>query len=68
MSVGVVAIVIGLMGSALASPWSSFLFELLYSHEVLEVIGTYVPYYPFVPFFPVFIIMLGAFPMVKTRS
>jgi hypothetical protein len=68
MSAGIVAIFIGLMGSALATPWSSASFELLYSHKVLEVIGTYVPYYPFVPFFPAFIIMLGAFLMVKSRS
>jgi len=65
---GIVAVVIGLIGSSLGSSWSPQVYEFLFAFEVIASIDTFMPYFPLVPFYPVFIMMLGAFLIVKSRG
>ena len=65
---GIVAVVIGLIGSSLGSAWSPQVYEFLFAFEVVASIDTFMPYFPLVPFYPVFIMMLGAFLIVKSRG
>ncbi len=65
---GVVAVVIGLIGSSLGSAWSPQVYEFLFTFEVIASIDAFMPYFPLVPFYPFFIMMLGAFLIVKSRG
>ena len=65
---GIVAVVIGLIGSSLGSAWSPQVYEFLFAFDVIASIDTFMPYFPLVPFYPVFIMMLGAFLIVKSRG
>ena len=65
---GIVAVVIGLIGSSLGSAWSPQVYEFLFAFEVIVFIDTFTPYFPLVPFYPIFIMMLGAFLIVKSRG
>ena len=65
---GIVAVVIGLIGSSSGSAWSPQVYEFLFAFEVIASIDTFMPYFPLVPFYPVFIMMLGAFLIVKSRG
>ncbi len=65
---GIVAVVIGLIGSSLGSAWSPQVYEFLFAFEVIASIDTFMPYFPLVPFYPIFIMMLGAFLIVKSRG
>ncbi len=65
---GIVAVVIGLIGSSLGSAWSPRVYDFLFAFEVIASIDTFMPYFPLVPFYPVFIMMLGAFLIVKSRG
>ncbi len=65
---GIVAVVIGLIGSSLGSAWSPQVYEFLFAFEVISSIDTFMPYFPLVPFYPIFIMMLGAFLIVKSRG
>jgi ABC-type lipoprotein release transport system permease subunit len=65
---GIVAVVIGLIGSSLGSAWSPQVYEFLFAFEVVASIDTFMPYFPLVPFYPIFIMMLGAFLIVKSRG
>ncbi len=65
---GIVAVVIGLIGSSLGSAWSPQVYEFLFAFEVIASIDTFMPYFPLVPFYPIFIMMLGAFFIVKSRG
>jgi len=65
---GVVAVVIGLIGSSLGSAWSPQVYEFLFAFEIIASIDTFMPYFPLVPFYPFFIMMLGAFLIVKSRG
>lgn len=65
---GIVAVVIGLIGSSFGSAWSPQVYEFLFGFKVIESIDAFMPYFPFVPFYPLFIMMLGAFLIVKSRG
>ena len=65
---GIVAVVIGLIGSGFGSAWSPQVYEFLFAFKVVESIDTFMPYFPLVPFYPIFIMMLGAFLIVKSRG
>ena len=65
---GIVAVVIGLIGSSSGSAWSPQVYEFLFAFDVIASIDTFMPYFPLVPFYPVFIMMLGAFLIVKSRG
>ena len=65
---GIVAVVIGLIGSSFGSAWSPQVYEFLFDFKVVESIDTFMPYFPLVPFYPIFIMMLGAFLIVKSRG
>jgi hypothetical protein len=65
---GIVAVVIGLIGSSLGSAWSPQVYEFLFAFEVIASIDKFMPYFPLVPFYPIFIMMLGAFLIVKSRG
>ncbi len=65
---GIVAVVIGLIGSSYGSAWSPQAYEFLFGFKIIESIDTFMPYFPFVPFYPIFILMLGAFLIVKSRG
>ena len=58
---GIVAVVIGLIGSSLGSAWSPQVYEYLFDFQFIESIDTFMPYFPLVPFYPVFITMSGAY-------
>jgi hypothetical protein len=64
---GIVAVVIGLIGSSFGRAWSPQIYEFLFGFRAVESIDSFMPYFPFVPFYPIFIIMLGAFLIVKSR-
>ncbi len=63
---GIVAVLIGLIGSSSGSAWSPQVYEFLFAFDVIESIDTFMPYFPLVPFYPIFIMMLGAFLIVKS--
>jgi len=65
---GIVAVVIGLIGSSFGSAWSPQVYEYLFGFQFVETIDSFMPYFPLVPFYPIFIIMLGAFLLVKSRA
>ncbi len=65
---GIVAVVIGSIGSSLGSAWSPQVYEFLFAFEVIASIDTFMPYFPLVPFYPIYIMMLGAFLIVKSRG
>jgi hypothetical protein len=65
---GIVAVVIGLIGSSSGSAWSPRVYEFLFSFGVVESIDSFMPYFPFVPFYPIFVMMLGAYLIVKSRG
>jgi len=65
---GILAVVIGLIGSSLGSAWSPRVYDFLFAFEVIASIDTFMPYFPMVPFYPIFIMMLGAFLIVKSRG
>ena len=65
---GIVAVVIGLIGSSLGSAWSPQVYEFLFAFEVVASIDTFMPYFPLVPFYPIFVMMLGDFLIVKSRG
>lgn len=65
---GIVAVVIGLIGSSFGSAWSAQAYQLFSTVSVMESIDRFMPYFPFVPFYPIFIIMLGAILIVKFRT
>ena len=65
---GIVAVVIGLIGSSFGSAWSPQVYEFLFDFKVIESIDTFMPYFPLVPFYPIFIMMLGAFLIAKSRA
>jgi hypothetical protein len=68
MMSGIVAVIVGLIGSSFGRAWSPQVYEFLFSFSVLKSIDTFMPYFPLVPFYPIFIIMLGAFLIVKSRG
>jgi hypothetical protein len=68
LATGIVAVVIGLIGSSYGSAWSPQAYEFLFGFRIIESIDTFMPYFPFVPFYPIFIMMLGAFLIVKSRG
>lgn len=68
LATGIVAVVIGLIGSSYGSAWSPQAYEFLFGFKIIESIDTFMPYFPFVPFYPIFIMMLGAFLIVKSRG
>jgi hypothetical protein len=68
MMSGIVAVIVGLIGSSFGRAWSPQVYEFLFSFSVIESIDTFMPYFPLVPFYPIFIIMLGAFLIVKSRG
>jgi hypothetical protein len=65
---GVVAVVIGLIGSSFGSAWSPQVYEFLFRFEFINFIDSFMPYFPLVPFYPIFIMILGAVLMVKSRN
>jgi hypothetical protein len=65
---GIVAIIIGLVGSSFGSAWSPQVYEFLFRFEIVNSIDAFMPYFPLVPFYPLFIMMLGAFLIVKSRG
>ena len=65
---GIVAVVIGLIGSSSGSAWSPQVYEFLFAFDVIASIDTFMPYFPLVPFYPVLIMMLGALLIVKSRG
>ena len=65
---GIMALVIGLLGSSLGSAWSPQVYEFLFAFDVIASIDIFMPYFPLVPFYPIFIMMLGAFLIVKSRG
>ena len=65
---GIVAVVIGLIGSSFGSAWSPQVYELLFGFEIINSIDSFMPYFPLVPFYPIFIMMLGAFLIIKSRA
>ena len=65
---GIVAIVVGLIGSSFGSAWSPQVYDFLFNIETVEFIDTFMPYFPLVPFYPIFMIMLGSFLIVKSKE
>jgi hypothetical protein len=65
---GIVAVVIGLIGSSFGSAWSPQAYEFLFGFEIVNSIDSFMPYFPLVPFYPIFIMILGAFLIVKSRT
>jgi hypothetical protein len=65
---GILAVVIGLIGSSFGSAWSPQVYELLFGFEIINFIDSFMPYFPLVPFYPIIIMMLGAFLIVKSRT
>ena len=65
---GIVAVVIGLIGSFFGRAWSPQIYEFLFDFKIIESIDTFMPYFPLVPLYPLFIMMLGAFLIVKSRN
>jgi len=65
---GIVAVVIGLIGSSFGSAWSPQVYEFLFGFSIIESIDAFMPYFPLVPFYPLFIMMLGAWLIIKSRG
>ena len=65
---GVVAVLLGLAGSAFGSVWSPQVYDFLFGFKIIESIDTFMPYFPLVPFYPIFLMMLGTLLIVKSRS
>ena len=65
---GIVAVLIGLIGSSFGRAWSPQVYEFLFGFKIIESIDSFMPYFPLVPFYPIFVMMLGAFLIVKSRS
>ncbi len=65
---GIVAVLIGLIGSSFGRAWSPQVYEFLFGFKIIESIDSFMPYFPLVPFYPIFVMMLGAFLIVKSRG
>jgi len=65
---GIVAVVIGLIGSSFGRAWSPQVYEFLFGFKIIESIDSFMPYFPLVPFYPLLTIVLGAFLIVKSRG
>ena len=65
---GIVAVLIGLIGSSFGRAWSPQVYEFLFGFKIIESIDSFMPYFPLVPFYPIFVMMLGTFLIVKSRS
>ena len=65
---GIVAVVIGLIGSSFGSAWSPQVYEFLFGFEIVKSIDSFMPYFPLVPFYPIFMMILGVFLIVKSRT
>ena len=65
---GVVAVVIGLIGSSFGSAWSPGVYEFIFGFSIINSIDSFMPYFPLVPFYPLFIIILGAWLILKSRG
>ena len=65
---GILAVVVGLIGSSFGSKWSPQVYEFLGGFKIINFIDTFAPYFPGVPFYPIFIIMMGAFLIVKSKG
>ena len=65
---GVVAVLLGLTGSAFGSVWSPQVYDFLFGFRIVEAVDTFMPYFPLVPFYPIFLMMLGTLLIVKSRS
>ena len=65
---GIVAVIIGLVGSSFGSAWSPQVYEFLFGFEIVKSIDSFMPYFPLVPFYPIFMMILGVFFIVKSRT
>ena len=65
---GIVAVVVGLIGSSFGRAWSPQVYEYLFGFNVVESIDAFMPYFPLVPFYPMFIMMFGAFLIVQSKG
>ena len=65
---GIVAIMVGLIGTGIARVWSPQVYEFFDGFELMVFIDSFTPYFPGVPFYPIFSMMLGAFLIVKSRG
>ena len=65
---GIVAVVIGLIGSSFGRAWSPQVYDFLFGFEIVESIYAFMPYFPLVPFSPMFIMMFGAFLIVQSKG
>lgn len=65
---GIVAVVIGLVGSSFGSSWSPQVYEFLFNFKIVESLDAFSPYFPLVPFYPLFLMLLGAFLIVRSKD
>jgi len=65
---GIVALIVGLIGSSFGRAWSPQVYDFLFGFKIIEYLDSFTPYFPGVPFYPIFIMMLGAFLIVKSRG
>jgi membrane-bound ClpP family serine protease len=65
---GIVALVIGLIGSSFGRAWSPQVYEFLFGFKIVIFIDSFMPYFPLVPFYPMFIMVLGAYLIAKSRG
>ena len=65
---GIVAVVIGLIGSSFGSAWSLQVYEFLFGIKFIASNEPFMPYSPLVPLYPIFIMMTGAYLIVRSRS
>ena len=65
---GVLAILIGLLGSSFGRAWSPQVYDYLFGFGFVESIDTFMPYFPLVPFYPLSLVMLGAYLIVNSKN
>ena len=65
---GILAVVVGLIGSSFGSAWSPQVYEFLFGFKFIESIDAFMPYFPLVPFYPIFVMSFGALLIVKARG
>ncbi len=65
---GIVAVIVGLIGSGIGAAWSPQVYEYLFGFNIIVFIDSFMPYFPLVPFYPIFIMMSGACLIVRSRG
>jgi hypothetical protein len=65
---GIVALLVGLIGSSFGRAWSPQVYDFLFEFKIVEYVDSFTPYFPGVPFYPLLVMILGAFLIGKSRG